>query len=84
MSQLILEANDFVMKKKILSLREHYDFEDLSGAKIGEADGNLFQVPAKFSVIDIHGLEACTWKEKYSHCENNSPFTVHLAKNLEL
>jgi uncharacterized protein YxjI len=54
----LLEANDFIMKKKILSLREHYDFEDLTGTKIGEADGNLFQVPAKFIVIDTHGLEA--------------------------
>lgn len=54
----LLEANDFIMKKKILSLREHYDFEDLTGIKIGEAEGNFFQVPAKFNVIDIHGLEA--------------------------
>jgi uncharacterized protein YxjI len=53
----LLEASDFIMKKKILSLREHYDFEDLTGTKIGEADGNLFQVPAKFNVIDTHGLE---------------------------
>jgi len=53
----LLEANDFIMKKKILSLREHYDFEDLSGTKLGEADGNLFQVPAKFIVLDNHGLE---------------------------
>ena len=54
----LLEANDFIMKKKILSLREHYDFEDLTGTKIGDAEGNLFQVPAKFTVIDTHGLEA--------------------------
>jgi hypothetical protein len=40
----LLETNDFIMKKKIFSLREHYDFEDLTGTKIGEADGNLFQV----------------------------------------
>jgi len=53
----LLEAEDFVMKKKILSLREHYDFEDLSGTKLGEADGNFFQVPAKFLVVDTHGLE---------------------------
>jgi uncharacterized protein YxjI len=54
----LLEANDFVMKKKILSLREHYDFEDQTGTKIGGADGNLFQLPAKFTVFDTHGLEA--------------------------
>jgi uncharacterized protein YxjI len=53
----LLEAADFVMKKKILSLHEHYDFEDLSATKLGEADGNFFQFPAKFLVVDIHGLE---------------------------
>ena len=58
MNQPILEANNFIMKKKILSLREHYDFEDLTGTKIGEAESNFFQVPAKFSVNDTHGLEA--------------------------
>ena len=51
----LLEANDFIMKKKILSMREHYDFEDLSGTKLGEADGNLLQLPVKFTVIDTHG-----------------------------
>jgi hypothetical protein len=30
MSQsILLEANEIIMKKKILSAREHYDFEDL-------------------------------------------------------
>jgi len=53
----LLEANDLVMKKKILSLREHYDFEDPSGTKLGEAEGNFFQIPAKFAVMDTHGLE---------------------------
>ncbi|HEX7483403.1 MAG TPA: hypothetical protein VF350_08040 [Candidatus Bathyarchaeia archaeon] len=53
----ILEANDFIMKKKILSMREHYDFEDLTGTKIGEAEGNFFQFPAKFNVNDTHGFE---------------------------
>jgi len=58
MSQnLLLEANDFTMNKKILSSREHYDFEDLTSNKLGEAEGNFFQVPAKFVVKDSHGLE---------------------------
>jgi uncharacterized protein YxjI len=58
MSQsFLLEANDFIMKKKILSAREHYDFEDLKGNKLGEADGNIVQVPPKFVVKDTHGLE---------------------------
>jgi len=58
MSQsFLLEANDFIMKKKILSAREHYDFEDTAGNKLGEADGSFLQVPPKFVVKDTHGLE---------------------------
>jgi uncharacterized protein YxjI len=53
----LLEINDLVLKKKILSVREHYDLEDVNGAKLGEADGNLFQFPAKFVVIDANGSE---------------------------
>jgi uncharacterized protein YxjI len=57
MSSYLLDVNEFVMKKKILSLREHYDFEDIAGLKIGEADGNFVQIPAKFVVLDNHGAE---------------------------
>ena len=53
----LLEANDFIMQKKILSAREHYDFLDLNGNKMGEADGNFIQVPPKFAVLDTHGFE---------------------------
>ena len=53
----LLETNDFIMQKKILSAREHYDFMDLKGNKLGEADGNIIQVPPKFVVLDDHGLE---------------------------
>ncbi|MGD0203290.1 MAG: hypothetical protein ABSC20_05220 [Candidatus Bathyarchaeia archaeon] len=53
----LLEANDFIVKKKILSAHEHYDFEDLQGNKLGEADGSLVQVPPKFDIKDNHGLE---------------------------
>jgi uncharacterized protein YxjI len=56
-SDLLSEINDFVLKKKLLSMREHYDLEDKTGTKLGEADGNLFQFPAKFVVIDTHGSE---------------------------
>lgn len=78
----LLEANDFIMKKKILSLREHYDFEDLTGTKIGEADGNLFQVPAKFIVIDTHGLEAMHFEGKVLSLRKQ--FTFHGASGEEL
>jgi uncharacterized protein YxjI len=53
----LLGANNLVLKKKILSVHEHYDLEDVTGTKLGEADGNLFQFPAKFVVIDINGSE---------------------------
>jgi uncharacterized protein YxjI len=50
-------TNDIVLKKKILSLREHYDLADRNGVKIGEAEGNFFQLPAKFVVKDSIGGE---------------------------
>ena len=42
----LLDEKDIVLKK-ILSLREHYDLEDLRGRKLGESDGNLVQHPAR-------------------------------------
>lgn len=53
----LIEINEFVMNKKILSLNEHYDIEDKMGNKLGEADGNILQLPAKFIVLDANGLE---------------------------
>jgi len=53
----LLEINDLVLKKKILSVHEHYDLDDVNGTKLGEADGNLFQLPAKFVVKDTNGSE---------------------------
>jgi uncharacterized protein YxjI len=53
----LLETSDFIMQKKILSAREHYDFMDLKGNKLGEADGNIVQIPPKFVVLDTHGFE---------------------------
>ncbi len=53
----LIETNDFIMQKKILSAHEHYDFTDSKGNKLGEADGNLVQVPPKFVVLDTHGFE---------------------------
>ena len=53
----LLDASDFIIQKKILSAHEHYDFLDLQGNKLGEADGNLIQVPPKFQVKDNHGAE---------------------------
>jgi uncharacterized protein YxjI len=60
----LLEINDFVLKRKILSLREHYDLEDRAGMKVGEAHGNLLQFPPKFVVIDSHGSEVMRFEGK--------------------
>ncbi len=57
MSQSLLEVDELILRKKILSVRRHYDFFDRQGTKLGEADGNIVQVPLKFRVIDNHGLE---------------------------
>ena len=54
----LLNTTDFVMTKKILSLREHYDIADRDGRKIGEGDGNFVQVPAKFIVSEITNTSA--------------------------
>jgi len=53
----LLETKEIVLKKRILPLREHYDLEDRNGNKLGEADGNLIQFPAKFDVKDSSGSE---------------------------
>jgi uncharacterized protein YxjI len=51
----LLTVSELVLKKKILSVREHYDLEDRNGTKLGEANGNLIQLPAKFVVADASG-----------------------------
>lgn len=53
----LLSSRDFVMTKKILSVREHYDFTSRDGGKLGEGDGNFFQFPAKFVVLDANNSE---------------------------
>ena len=45
------------MSKKILSVREHYDFQDRSGLLVGQGEGNLIQLPAKFAVYDANRSE---------------------------
>ncbi len=60
----LLENKDVVMKKKILSVREHYDFEDLKGAQLGSTEADFFQVPPKFVVVDNHGQEVIASRRK--------------------
>ncbi|MDA4119621.1 MAG: LURP-one-related family protein [Thaumarchaeota archaeon] len=71
----LLEANDIVMKKKILSVREHYDFEDVQGNKLGEGDGNFFQFPAKFQVLDNSGTQVMNLEAKLISIRRQ--FTFH-------
>ena len=75
MSGALLEANDIVMKKKILSVREHYDFEDVQGNKLGEGDGNFFQFPAKFQVLDNSGTQVMNLDAKLISIRRQ--FTFH-------
>lgn len=40
------------MKKKVLSLREHYDIQDTSGNVLAVGEGNFIQLPAIFQIMD--------------------------------
>lgn len=52
----LFAINEIVLKKKkLISMKEHYDLEDRNGMKLGEAEGNLFQIPPKFVVMDTNG-----------------------------
>lgn len=78
----LLGTNDFVLKKKILSLREHYDLEDRNGTKLGEANGNLFQLPARFVVVDVNGSELMRIEGKVFSLRKQ--FTFHDSAGAEL
>jgi uncharacterized protein YxjI len=54
---LLLSTKDLVLNKKILSVREHYDIQNMAGNPLGEAEGNFFQLPAKFVVQDSNGSQ---------------------------
>jgi uncharacterized protein YxjI len=67
-------VDNLVLKKKILSVREHYDLEDVTGTKLGEADGNLLQFPAKFVVKDTNGSELMHLEGKVISLRNQFTF----------
>jgi uncharacterized protein YxjI len=73
-ANLLFGVNELVLKKKILSVREHYDLEDRTGTKLGEADGNFIQFPAKFVVIDTNGSELMQVKGKLLSLRNQFTF----------
>jgi uncharacterized protein YxjI len=77
-----LEINDLVLKKKILSMREHYDLENRNGAKLGEAEGNLFQLPAKFVIVDNNGSELMHFGGKVFSLRNQFTFYDNTGKEL--
>jgi uncharacterized protein YxjI len=78
----LLEINNLILKKKILSVREHYDLENVTGTKLGEADGNLFQFPAKFVVIDTNRYELMHLAGKVLSLRNQ--FTFYDSVGVEL
>ena len=75
-------VNDLVLKKKILSLREHYDFEDRGGNKLGQAEGNFVQIPAKFIVKDANGSDLMHIEEKVLSISKQ--YTFHDGEGKEL
>ena len=78
----LFEINDLVMKKKILSVREHYDFEDVNGAQLGSAEANFLQFPPKFAVADNHGQELMHLQGKMVSLRNE--FTIYDNQGAEL
>ena len=81
-SNFLFQINDVVMKKKILSVREHYDFEDLKGASLGSAEANFLQVPPRFSIVDNHGSELMRLEGKMVSLRNE--FAIYDNQGAEL
>lgn len=75
--------NDFILKKKSLSMSEHYELEDRAGKKLGEAERYLFpMVPAKFVVNDASGSEVMYLEEEAPSLRNQ--FTFYDTAGVEL
>lgn len=81
-SSPLSSANEIILKKKILSIREHYDLEDRNGNKLGEADGNLFQFPAKFVIHDNTGAEFMHIEGKILSLRKEYSFFDNVGTNL--
>ncbi len=71
----LLQLSEFTMNKKILSVREHYDFQDRSGILVGQGEGNLIQLPAKFEVYDANRSELMNIQGKLVSLRHQ--FTFH-------
>jgi len=81
-SNYLFETNEVVMKKKIFSVREHYDFQDAKGAPLAYAEANFLQVPPKFVVVDTHGSELMRLQGKMVTLR--SEFTIYDNQGVEL
>ena len=66
--------NNLILKKKNLSVSEHYDFEDRAGAKLGQADCDFFLHPAKIIVTDTSGSVVMYFEEKTPSLRNKFIF----------
>jgi len=71
----LLQLNEFTMNKKILSVREHYDFQDRSGTLVGQGEGTLIQLPAKFAIYDPNRSELMNIQGKLVSLRHQ--FTFH-------
>jgi uncharacterized protein YxjI len=78
----LLQLNEFTMNKKILSVREHYDFQDRSGMFVGQGEGNLIQLPAKFVVYDSSQSELMNIQGKLLSIRHQ--FTFHDSSGNEI
>ncbi len=47
-----LDTNELIVKKKILSVREHYDIQDGSGNVLAVGESGIVQLPAIFQIMD--------------------------------
>lgn len=74
MSQSLLEANELIVVKKILSIRRHYNFINHQGMKLGEANGNIIQIPPKFRINDNRGVEIMYLQGKKSPQQKDYTF----------
>ena len=71
----LLQLNEFTLNKKILSVREHYDLQDRSGMLVGQGEGNLIQLPAKFVVYEANRSELMNIQGKLVSLRHQ--FTFH-------
>lgn len=79
----VFDTNEIVMKKRIFSLREHYDIEDRAGNRLAEGEGNFIQIPAIFQVKDPRtGMPVMQIEGKVFTLHNQFTFIDNLGAEL--